>query len=178
MEEEVGHKHSAAPKLGDESSPKEDVFAFYKYWSCFSTLKQFAYVDVYDVREAPNRRIKRLIENDNKRERNKERAKFNDKVHDLVAHMKKHDIRYEKYVEADRAERRRKQQEEERIKQERQEAEAEAKRKYKAELAEYYQKMEEEAILRGDFDEVIVEEFACQLCKKTFKKEGQMKNHL
>lgn len=129
-------------------------------------------MDVYDVREAPNRRIKRLIENDNKRERNKERAKFNDKVHDLVAHMKKHDIRYEKYVEADRAERRRKQQEEDRIKQERQEAEAEAKRKYKAELAEYYQKMEEEAILRGDFDEVIVEEFACQMCKKTFKKEG------
>lgn len=51
-------------------------------------------------------------------------------------------------------------------------------RKYRQELAEYYKKEEEEAIARGDFDEVIVEEFNCAMCGKTFKKEGQLDNHL
>ncbi len=32
--------------------------------------------------------------------------------------------------------------------------------------------------MRGDVDEVFEEEFRCQMCKKSFKKEGQLKNHL
>lgn len=32
--------------------------------------------------------------------------------------------------------------------------------------------------MRGDVEEVFEEEFRCQMCKKSFKKEGQMKNHL
>ena len=27
-------------------------------------------------------------------------------------------------------------------------------------------------------EEVLVEEFRCEICKKTFKKEGQLDNHL
>jgi hypothetical protein len=45
-------------------------------------------------------------------------------------------------------------------------------RKYRQELAEYYKKEEEEALARGDYDEVIVEEFSCTMCQKIFKKEG------
>ena len=67
------------PKFGDEHSSKEEVYKFYKVWGSFSTTKQFTYVDVYDPRDAPNRRIKRFIENDNKKERVKERNKFNEK---------------------------------------------------------------------------------------------------
>ena len=51
-------------------------------------------------------------------------------------------------------------------------------RKYRSELAEFYKKEEEDALARGDYDEVIVEEFNCAMCKKTFKKEGQLNNHL
>ena len=51
-------------------------------------------------------------------------------------------------------------------------------RAYREELAEFYRKEEEEAILRGDVDEVIEEEFRCQTCKKSFKTQGQMNNHL
>ena len=32
--------------------------------------------------------------------------------------------------------------------------------------------------MRGDVDEVIEEEFRCQTCKKSFKTQGQMNNHL
>jgi len=51
--------------FGDSMATKDEVYAFYKYWENFTTIKQFAYVDPYDPRQAPNRRIKRLIENDN-----------------------------------------------------------------------------------------------------------------
>jgi DnaJ family protein A protein 5 len=65
MEEQVGVTHEPAPRFGDARASKEQVYAFYKYWEGFSTIKQFAYVDEYDARQAPNRRIKRLIEADN-----------------------------------------------------------------------------------------------------------------
>lgn len=65
--------------------------------------------------------------------------------------------------------RRHAQEEERRLKRE---EEAEKLRIYREELAEYYRKEEEEALLRGDVEEVIEEEFRCQMCKKSFKKEG------
>lgn len=77
--------------FGDSMASKEEVFTFYKYWENFTTIKQFAYVDPYDPRQAPNRRIKRLIENDNKKERYKVRTRFNDKLHELVAYIKTKD---------------------------------------------------------------------------------------
>jgi hypothetical protein len=45
-------------------------------------------------------------------------------------------------------------------------------------LAAQYAKEEEEAIARGDVETIYVEEFLCEICKKTFKKEGQLENHL
>ncbi len=50
MEEEVGTKHKDAPEFGDAYAQKEEVYAFYKYWESFATIKQFAYVDPYDPR--------------------------------------------------------------------------------------------------------------------------------
>ena len=35
-----------------------------------------------------------------------------------------------------------------------------------------YAQQEEEALANGDFEEEFVEEFRCEICKKTFKKEG------
>lgn len=54
-------------------------------------MKQFAYVDEYDPRQAPNRRIKRLIEADNNKARSKERNKYLDKMRELLTWMKQKD---------------------------------------------------------------------------------------
>ena len=97
MEEEVGTQHEAAVPFGDENSTKEEVYAFYRDWERFNSIKKFTYVDVYDPREAPNRRIKRLIENDNNKARQKERTKFNDKMRDLLNHVKSKDPRYQQF---------------------------------------------------------------------------------
>jgi len=39
MEEEFGTKHKEAPMFGDSMSSKEEVYAFYKYWENFTTIK-------------------------------------------------------------------------------------------------------------------------------------------
>lgn len=84
QEEEVGTTHFTAPRFGDADSSAETVFAFYEGWKFFTTAKQFAYADLYDPKEAPNRRVKRLIEAENKKERQKERVAFNEMVRELV----------------------------------------------------------------------------------------------
>jgi len=57
QEEEVGTKHVYAPLFGDASTSKEQVYAFYQFWDYFATSKQFTFADLYDPRQAPNRRI-------------------------------------------------------------------------------------------------------------------------
>ena len=121
MEEEVGTVHEDAVEFGDENSTKEEVYAFYRDWEGFNSIKKFTYVDVYDPREAPNRRIKRLIDVDNNKARAKERTKFNDKMRDLLAHIKTKDPRWIRFQAEERRlkeERRRELEEEKRIKNE------------------------------------------------------------
>ena len=98
MEEQVGVKHRDAPPFGTHYSCADDVFAFYEGWRFFSTQKKFTYADLYNPNEAPNRRVKRLIEAENKKERNKERAEFNEKVRELVEMLKDKDPRYKKFA--------------------------------------------------------------------------------
>lgn len=83
-EELEGEDHYEAPRFGDSDSTSEEVYAFYNYWSNFSTLKQFAYADVYNPNQAPNRRVKRIIETENKKERSLEKKEFNDQVIKLI----------------------------------------------------------------------------------------------
>ena len=43
------------PAFGSAATPLPEVAAFYAAWQSFSTLKTFAWVDEWDVRQAPNR---------------------------------------------------------------------------------------------------------------------------
>ena len=93
-------------------------------------------------------------------------------MRDLLAHVRSKDPRWAHFQEEDRRareERKNLLDEEKRLKRE---LETEKLRVYREELAEHYRKEEEEALLRGDVEEVFEDEFRCQMCKKTFKKEG------
>jgi hypothetical protein len=57
-----------------------------------------AYADLYNPKEAPNRRVKRIIEVENKKERNIERSAFNETVRKLVEDIKEKDFRYKKFT--------------------------------------------------------------------------------
>tara|TARA_B110000285_G_C14659307_1_gene395392 strand:+ start:99 stop:263 length:165 start_codon:yes stop_codon:yes gene_type:complete len=53
-----------------------------------------AYADLYNPKEAPNRRVKRIIEVENKKERQRERVEFNNEVRKLIEYIKDKDYRY------------------------------------------------------------------------------------
>ena len=53
---------------------------------------------MYNPAEAPNRRVKRLIEVENKKERQKERVKFNELVRQLIERLGEKDPRYKKFL--------------------------------------------------------------------------------
>jgi DnaJ homolog subfamily A member 5 len=87
---EVGENYEHLPSFGDSKSDlKEGVRRFYSAWMGFSTVKSFSWRDQWKYSEAPDRRVKRAMEKDNKRHRDAGRREFNDTVkvcptHDLI----------------------------------------------------------------------------------------------
>lgn len=49
---------------------------------------------------------------------------------------------------------------------------------HKQELADQLRKQEEYDLEHGNVEEVVVEVFSCEMCKKTFKSENKMDEHL
>ncbi|KAF9160514.1 hypothetical protein DFQ26_005441 [Actinomortierella ambigua] len=176
------------PSFGGSASPYEsttgeaDVKQFYNAWLKFSTAKSFAWCDKYRLSEAPDRRVRRVMEKENKKLRDAARKEFNDTVLSLAAYIRKRDPRYATYVE------------EQKQKQEAIQAEVKAragreKERLRALAAEFQEQAwaradeeEEEEDDEGDEDgEEIEEEFEhayeCILCDKYFKSERAWKNH-
>lgn len=87
------------PVFGDSKSSYEDVVhPFYAHWQSYSTKKTYSWLDKYDIREAPNRRISRLIEKENKKIRDKARKERNEEVRALVAFVRKRDRRVIEHI--------------------------------------------------------------------------------
>lgn len=178
LEETVNSKHFIPPTFGTPTSSAFEVFAFYEHWQFFSSKKQFAYADVYNPNDAPNRQVKRLIEQENKRERNQERIRFNNCVRELVQLLQDKDPRYKRFDRERRQEKEAKRAKLEGERLAKKEAQSQLLKEYREERAKQIAKAEEEAIERGEVEEVLIEEYVCEICKKSFKKEGQMDNHL
>lgn len=76
-----------------DSQFNEVVHPFYSYWQSYSTKKSYAWLDIYDIRQAENRRVLRLIEKENKKVREKARKERNEEVRALVEFVRKRDKR-------------------------------------------------------------------------------------
>ncbi len=63
----------------------------------FQSRKSFGWSDKYDLRDAPDRRVKRLMEKENKRARDAAKREYNDAVRSLAAFIRKRDPRYKKF---------------------------------------------------------------------------------
>ncbi|KAJ1581085.1 hypothetical protein NDA11_002098 [Ustilago hordei] len=70
---------------------------FYNVFMNFQSRKSFGWFDKYDLRDAPDRRVKRLMEKENKRARDAARREYNDAVRSLAAFVRKRDPRYKKF---------------------------------------------------------------------------------
>ncbi|KNE55513.1 hypothetical protein AMAG_01401 [Allomyces macrogynus ATCC 38327] len=96
--------------FGDAQADKATVDLFYGHWDGFATVKSFSWRDKWDLRNAPDRRIRRLMEKENKKLRDTERREYVDTVKKLVDFVKKRDPRVKAFAEQAAQERQARQQ--------------------------------------------------------------------
>lgn len=56
------------------------VKQFYSFWQTYFTAKSYVWVEKYDTREGPNRQVRRIMEQENKKLREKARKERNEEV--------------------------------------------------------------------------------------------------
>nr|CAG4651925.1 EOG090X085R [Triops cancriformis] len=91
-------EHFDIPTFGKSTSSYEEVVRpFYAYWQSYCTKRSYAWLDKWDIREAPNRRVVRLMEKQNKKLRDIGRKKRNEEVRALISFVRKRDRRVQAY---------------------------------------------------------------------------------
>ena len=123
-------------EFGDSRSSWKDVSAFYCTWEGFTSSLSFAWEDMYhlhDIKEAPNRRIRRLMDDENTKKRKAAKKARVEEVTSLLRFVKNRDPRVMAQREKNLRERRTK--EEERVKEQarRKQAHQDMKREWHAE---------------------------------------------
>ncbi|MCJ1378014.1 hypothetical protein MMC17_001110 [Xylographa soralifera] len=155
------------------------VKAFYSAWNSFATKKTFSWKDVFRYSEAPDRKVRRMMEKENKRFRDEGIREFNEAVRALVVFVKKRDPRYmpNRQTEAERQQILR------------DKAAAQAARSRAANQAKLKQDiLPDWATIRtpegvqvgaDESEEELepLEHFECVICKKSFKSEQQWEAH-
>eukprot|EP00548_Thalassiothrix_antarctica_P013545 CAMPEP_0194166784 /NCGR_PEP_ID=MMETSP0154-20130528/2297_1 /TAXON_ID=1049557 /ORGANISM="Thalassiothrix antarctica, Strain L6-D1" /LENGTH=416 /DNA_ID=CAMNT_0038877553 /DNA_START=12 /DNA_END=1262 /DNA_ORIENTATION=+ len=80
-------------EFGFKNSDWDQVGAFYTAWESFSSCLAFAWADKYDIKDAGHRRIRRAMEDENKKVRRVAKRKYNEDVAALVHFVKRRDPR-------------------------------------------------------------------------------------
>ena len=166
------------PSFGHADDAYDDVVRpFYAVWHAFATKKSFSWEDVYRYSEAPDRRVRRMMEKENRRFREEGIRDFNDAVRSLVAFVKKRDPRVKPSIQS----------EAERQKLLRDTAVAQAARSRAANKARQAQQEttpgwmrpseEQDPEISDDSEEAAQEQVECVVCKKSFKSEKQYEAH-
>ena len=172
------------PSFGHKDDTYEDVVRpFYAMWNGFATKKTFSWKDLYRYSQAPDRKVRRLMEKENKRFRDEGIRRFNDAVRSLVAFVRKRDPRFKHN----------KQSESDRQKVLKDAAVAQAARSRAANQVKVSEEavpewMRASALEEGDVSDEEAkgrpakgrpskEESECVVCNKTFKSEKQYEAH-
>ncbi|KAJ2799195.1 hypothetical protein H4R21_003635, partial [Coemansia helicoidea] len=98
-DEDEAHARGAGRASQRAGSTGTTLRDFYNYWTTFSSRKSFGWFDRYRLADADNRQIRRLMEKENRRLRDKAKREFVETVQNLAAWVKKRDPRYKRYVE-------------------------------------------------------------------------------
>ncbi|KAF4453534.1 DnaJ like subfamily A member 5 [Fusarium austroafricanum] len=168
------------PTFGSSDDGYENIVKpFYTAWTGFSTIKSFAWKDKYRLSDAPDRRVRRLMEKENKKMRDDAIREFNDAVNFLVGFVRKRDPRYLPNSQSH----------DERQASLRNAAAAQAARSRAAnqermatfEVPEWAQARSDDNGAEGGFseseEESEVEILECVVCNKSFKSEKQLEAH-
>lgn len=153
------------------------VRSFYAAWTSFATRKSFSWADIYRYAEAPDRRVRRLMEKENKRLRDEAVREFNDAVRSLVAFVKKRDPRYKPSTQSE-ADRQKVLRDAAAAQAARSRAANQAKTGVSAPLPQWARPEEPEPSEENDSTEEETKEmYECVVCNKAFKSEKQFEVH-
>lgn len=95
LEQGIRKDFDLLPEFGNSTSPwNDEAKLFYDAWLSFSSKKDFAWYDVYRLRDAPDRKTRRAMENMNQKSRDAARKEFNETIRALVAFVRKRDPRF------------------------------------------------------------------------------------
>ena len=169
------------PEFGHKGDDYDDlVRPFYAAWTGFATRKSYSWKDHYRLSDAPDRRIRRLMEKENKKIREEAVQEFNEAVRSLIAFVRKRDPRVQNNQKS----------EAERQKALREAAAAQAARSRAAREAKIQEagvdavpnwaksrtRDEHEGGFSSESD-LEEHEYDCVVCDKTFKSDAQFKAH-
>ena len=154
-----------------QSPSGEFPLLFYTRWSGFASVKSFRWMDTHNLAQAQDRHVRRKMEKENKKERQKARLEFNQTVRNLVLFIKKRDPRYHAYLKQQEA-----------LAQERR-AESlkklELEKQARQEIFENFEeadwsRVDEEGLLAEYEEEETIECIVCDVVYRTLK---QLQNH-
>ena len=140
------HEHLPTDFGNSQTDPAETA-KFYSIWEGFVSQQNFSWADEYDLKEADNRRVRRAMEDENKKKRKVARKARNEDVVDLVRFCKRRDPRMEAWKE---------QQEQEKATKEKEQIEAKRLQKIEKQKArdEWRQQAEEEMDKAEEMDKL------------------------
>ena len=166
------------PSFGHAADNYEDVVRpFYAAWNGFATKKTFSWEDVYRLSEAPDRRVRRMMEKENKVFREAGVREFNDAVRSLVDFVKKRDPRFKGNVKSE-AERQKALKDAAQAQAARQRAANQAKQAPTEAVPHWMTSNEaRDDETSDDANEKVTEQFECVVCNKNFKSENQYEAH-
>lgn len=165
------------PDFGtSEASYDHVVKPFYVAWASFSTRKSFSWKDAHNYADAPDRRVRRLMEKENKRLREEGIREFNDAVRSLVGFVRKRDPRYIPNTQSE-ADRQRTLRDAAAAQAARSRAMREARLNEHVQPAWAQTRYAEEEGTFSDSEESEEEVVECVTCNKIFKSEKQYEVH-
>mmetsp|Transcript_471 Transcript_471/g.550 ORF Transcript_471/g.550 Transcript_471/m.550 type:complete len:605 (+) Transcript_471:85-1899(+) len=185
------------PRFGNSKSDyTSHVRSFYNTWLSFQSVKAFNWKDEYRYSTAPDRRTRRLMERENKKARDAARKEYNETVRNLVAFIKKRDVRVKQGISEYEKQKKKKQQEElaDQIRNNRQDELRKLATQNNFEIQDWQQLSIEEL---NELEQMLDEEynsssdsefdefeqtgdenyFECFVCNKYFKSEKQFETH-
>lgn len=157
------------------------VRPFYNAWASFATRKSYAWKDKWRLSDAPDRRVRRAMEKENKKLRADAVREFNDTVRSLVTFVRKRDKRYKPSAEKTETEMR----ESSRAQAARARAANQAKVAAQSKnyvIQDWVKSGDQGDDLAGEFSEDtesdgVLEEIECVVCDKRFKTEKAFESH-
>lgn len=165
------------PSFGYANDDYDTVIKpFYAAWNSFATKKSFTWKDVYRYPDAPDRRVRRLMEKENKRIREEGIREFNDAVRSLIAFVRKRDPRFIPYAQSE-AERQRILRDAVAAQAARSRAANQAKSAPQGPIPEWMMNRKEAEDDGSEEEDEPDEHVECVVCKKYFKTEKQYEAH-